>query len=169
MLTQPSLLPPVVNLIFSMGIERSWRTIHSYPLHIDALKKAYWGPMQLKETAYYSVAMLATLEQCRGQGLASRYIRYVQGLAKGEGVPVWLETSTGHARELYIRLGFKEVGLRRCGVGLVGNEGWRVRKGRSEVPEQDGHGKAKEVDVEAIGARLWGMVWWPEGVQEVRA
>lgn len=140
----------------SLGLSALWRGVATYPGQLDTFKKNYFLPERLKKHDFYYVAALATLESRRGQGLASKFIRWLQVKAAEDKKPIWLETSTAHAKAMYERCGFQTVDEVTLGAGQLDQEGLSVKKGR----EGEGH--------EATGVKLWAMVWWPSGVKEER-
>ena len=113
-----------------------------YPALLKRMKKSTFTPAQLKSIDFYYVFFLGTLETARGQGLASAWMRRCQEQARKEGKPIWLESSTENSRDLYAWLGWEEVVVEVVGKGQVDREG---------KPKKGGE-----------GARLWGMVWWPD-------
>lgn len=108
------------------------------------------GKDRVKNARYFYIAMLGTMEEARGKGLASAFVRLVKEQARKAGEPVWLETSTDNAKRMYERCGFREVDMARLGVGDVNEDGWSTAKGR------EGEG------TEPKGVRCWAMAWWPE-------
>lgn len=49
--------------------------------------------------------------------------------AKAENLPVWLESTNAHAKDVYEHFGFKVVGEKRIGEGIVGSDGWAKEGG----------------------------------------
>ncbi len=49
--------------------------------------------------------------------------------AREEGLPVWLEATNEHARDVYAHLGFSVVEEFRIGKGDVNSEGWLQEDG----------------------------------------
>jgi len=86
---------------------------------------------------------IGTLEEGRGKGLCSSIFREWQERAKKANVPIWLEATTEHSREIYKNLGFEVVESFLLGKGTADKNG---------LPEVGGE-----------GVTLWGMVWWPNG------
>ena len=99
---------------------------------------------------YYYVFFIGTRQDCRGRGLASALMRHYQGLATKANLPVWLEATTAKSRDIYLKLGFEVVEEIVLGKGKVGSDGL-LTKGD-----------------EAVGVRVWGMVWRPEGYERER-
>ena len=58
--------------------------------------------------------------------------------AKAKNVPVWLESTNAHAKEVYKFFGFRVVGETRIGKGFVGSDGWAKEGGE--------------------GVQTWGMI-----------
>ena len=100
-----------------------------------------------RKEKYFYIFFVGTREDCRGRGLASSLIRHYQKIATEANVPVWLEATTAKSRDIYLKLGFEVVEEIVLGKGRVGGDGLVV-KGKGE---------------EAMGVRVWGMVWRPEG------
>lgn len=151
-----SMFSTFVYLARSLRPALLWRGVVTYPGQLDTFKKNYFLPDRLKKHDFYYVAALATLESRRGQGLASKFIKWLQVKATEDKKPIWLETSTAHAKVMYERCGFWVVDEVTLGAGEVDNEGLSVKKGR----EGEGH--------EATGVKLWALIWWPPGVKEER-
>jgi len=86
---------------------------------------------------------VGTREDSQGQGLASDLIRHHQNLVREGGLPIWLEATTPHSRDVYARLGFQIIDEIVLGKGNASADG-RACKGGGGVP-------------------LWGMIWRPEG------
>lgn len=95
-----------------------------------------------KGEKYHYVFFIGTREDARGQGLASELIRYHQKVLHSSGLPIWLEATTSHSRDIYARLGFQVVDEIVLGKGRAGPDG-RTSKGGTGVP-------------------IWGMIWRPE-------
>lgn len=49
--------------------------------------------------------------------------------AREENLPVWLEATNSHARDVYKYFGFKVVEEVRIGLGIVNEEGWAQEGG----------------------------------------
>ncbi|ETN36383.1 uncharacterized protein HMPREF1541_08660 [Cyphellophora europaea CBS 101466] len=148
-----SVLGTALWIVVRVGPRMLWRGA-AYDAALRRLRKRYFKAERLRRRDFFYVAVLATLEGRRGEGLGSAWIRWLQARAAEVGRPVWLETSTEGARRMYERCGFRCVGCERMGVGWVDEEGWWVEDERARR--------------EAKGVALWGMVWWPEGVEEER-
>lgn len=102
---------------------------------------------------YFYIDYLGTHPSARNQGHASTFMRYAQDVARKEGKPIYLQSSTAENRRLYESFGFVVVGERRLGVGEVGVDG----RGFSGEVEGDGKETGKRE-----GAVWWAMTWSPE-------
>lgn len=91
-------------------------------------------------TRYHYLFFIATDPSARGQGLASK-LMIKQQQATQDGLPIWLEATTKHSRDIYERLGFKEVQEMKLGKGTH-SAGGAFEKG-------------------GPGVRLWAMFWSP--------
>ena len=92
-----------------------------------------------KITRYHYLFFIATDPEARGQGLASKIVaRYQQ---QGGGLPLWLEATTKHSRDIYERLGFEEVQEMKVGEGTHAASG-AFQKG-------------------GPGISIWAMIWRP--------
>jgi hypothetical protein len=58
--------------------------------------------------------------------------------AREQNVPLWLEATNEHARDVYTYFGFQVAGEARIGQGIVNAEGWAQENGE--------------------GIPLWGMI-----------
>ncbi|RMZ89835.1 hypothetical protein DV736_g2939, partial [Chaetothyriales sp. CBS 134916] len=139
-------LPRIARLFFRCGPSISWRLVVTFPSRLAAMKARAFTPQQLKQLDFYYVFFLGTRPEAQGQGLGSAWLRACQTEAARAGKPIWLESSTERSRDLYARLGWRVVVEEVFGKGLVDTEGRPVEGGNGE------------------GTRLWGMVWWPEGM-----
>ena len=64
-------------------------------------------------------------------------------MAARDGLPIWLEASTGNSRRVYERCGFETVGEIVLGKGTHGIDGaWQTG---------------------GPGVVVFPMMWWPEG------
>ena len=132
----------VLWLLWSAGLKCSWRILFEYPNLLKKLKASTFSKQQIKSIDYYYVFFLGTLESARGQGLASAWLRRCQETAWKDEKAIWLESSTEHSRDLYLRLGWEIKDVVAVGKGMVDKEGKLAEGGE--------------------GARLWGMVWRPD-------
>ncbi|KAF2638799.1 hypothetical protein P280DRAFT_403766 [Massarina eburnea CBS 473.64] len=57
-------------------------------------------------------------------GAISAIFEPVLSDAKAKNLPIWLESTNVHAKEVYEHFGFKVIGDVRIGKGLVGSDGW---------------------------------------------
>ncbi|RMZ80269.1 hypothetical protein DV738_g2868, partial [Chaetothyriales sp. CBS 135597] len=136
----------IARLLFHCGFAVSWRIVASFPAQVKEMKSAVFTPQQVAELDFYYVFFLGTRPEAQGQGLASAWLRQCQAEAARAGKPIWLESSTVRSRDLYAHLGWRVVAEQVFGKGLVDAQGRPVEGGRGE------------------GATLWGMIWWPEGL-----
>lgn len=60
-------------------------------------------------------------------------------------LPVWLEATTEHSRDLYLSLGFEVVEDITIGQGKAAADG--------------------TLEANGPGVTLWAMVWWPKPLQ----
>ncbi|RMZ78963.1 hypothetical protein DV737_g3708, partial [Chaetothyriales sp. CBS 132003] len=139
-------LPRIARLLFRLGPAVSWRLVVSLPLRFTAMKARAFTPQQLKQLDFYYVFFLGTRPEAQGQGLGSAWLRACQAEAARAGKPIWLESSTEKSRDLYLRLGWRVVDEEVFGKGLFDAKGGSVEGGNGE------------------GTKMWGMVWWPEGM-----
>lgn len=68
-------------------------------------------------------------------------IKNFQATAAAEKLPLWLEATTAHSRNLYAKLGFEVVEEMFVGKGFCSPDGLPLAGG--------------------AGVSIWGMVWWP--------
>lgn len=113
-----------------------------YQGQCDKYKKRHLRDSNGKRlTRYHYLFFIATDPDARGQGLASKVIQQRQQQAAKDGLPIWLEASSAHSKDVYARLGFEMVHEMKLGKGTHAASG---------VPEQGGP-----------GASSWQMIWWP--------
>ncbi len=91
---------------------------------------------------YYYIFFLGTASSARGQGLCSKMVRHYQEMAAKEGVPIWLEAATEYCHNLYLKLGFVDMGEIKLGVGKANEQGRACAGGK--------------------GFSIWGMIWRPQ-------
>jgi GNAT superfamily N-acetyltransferase len=96
---------------------------------------------QAEQKEHWYVFIMGTAEDRRRQGLAGTLLEQMQGLARSDGRPLWLEATTAYSRDLYLKHGFTAVGEAGLGKGTVGADG---------LPAKGGD-----------GVTIWGMVWRP--------
>lgn len=118
--------------------------LHDFQASVDVVKKR---ELQKRASVHY-LFFVATLEQYRGLGQASKLMRDWQEQAAAQNTPIWLEATTASSHKLYLKLGFEDVEQLRIGKGKVGTDG---------LPKKDGE-----------GIPLWCMIWTPEGYESVR-
>lgn len=107
----------------------------------NASKRAGLRPGEKK---FHYLFLIATAERARGRGLASQIIRAQQErvIAAGDGLPIWLESTTERSRRVYERCGFTTVRVMELGKGTHGADG-QLQKG-------------------GPGVKIWAMIWRPE-------
>jgi hypothetical protein len=133
----------VLNLIRAAGIRGLLKVLVEYPQLAEKSKKSVFR----ENEAYYYLLIVGTSSQHRGKGLCPSIIREHQVVAQKEGLPIYLEASNEGAAAVYAKCGFEHVK----------GEEKRVGKGKCDACGE----KAKGAD--AVGVRIWPMVWWPEG------
>ena len=115
-----------------------------YQAQSDATKAAHLlTPTGRQIKQYHYLFFIATDFPSRGRGLASKLVSRWQEQASKDGLPIWLEATTEHSRDVYVRLGFEVVREMRVGKGTHGASG-----GMEEGGE---------------GVGIWAMIWWPAG------
>lgn len=95
---------------------------------------------------YYYLFGLGTQARARGQGLASKVLRQWQDKAGAENLPIWLEATTAHSREIYARCGFQMVEEIVLG---------KRTHAASGVKEKGGP-----------GVKLYAMLWEPKAAEK---
>lgn len=108
----------------------------------DASKKRGLRDSKGKPIArYHYLFFIATDFQARGQGLAFKVVARYQQKATMDGLPLWLEATTKHSRDIYERLGFDEVQEMRLGQGT--------------------HAASGAIEKGGPGVSIWAMIWFP--------
>jgi ribosomal protein S18 acetylase RimI-like enzyme len=128
----------ILSVLGNFGFTGCWRMLGEYEPATKRVRKTALGS-QGKQ--FYYLFFIATREDARGKGLSSALIERVQGRAREERLPVWLEATTTYSRGIYARLGFETVGTVVLGKGSTGADGM----------EQEG----------GVGVPIYCMVWWP--------
>lgn len=118
--------------------------------YVEPVARAKASVFPSKQTPYYYLSHIGTLDTARGQGLAPALIRSLQERAQGEGLPIWLESSSQGSRKVYLRCGFVDV-------EVEGRVGIKMGVGRCDERGEVATGE------EAKGVEIYPMVWWPEG------
>ena len=90
---------------------------------------------------YHYLFFLATDPKARGKGLASEVVARFQQKATADGLPIWLEATTKHSRDVYKRLGFEELHEMKLGKGT--------------------HAASGVVEKGGAGVSTFAMIWWP--------
>ncbi|KIX95940.1 uncharacterized protein Z520_08195 [Fonsecaea multimorphosa CBS 102226] len=91
-----------------------------YRRKFDALKKKYMG----ERTYWYLNLIARSPARLEKAGAVRNLVDPFLKKAREQNVPVWLEATNQHAREVYTHLGFKTVEYVRIGEGIVNAEGW---------------------------------------------
>ena len=113
-----------------------------YQRQADACKRKHLVDSSGKPLRrYHYLFFIATDFPARGKGLASQVVAKYQSQAAIDGLPIWLEASSEHSRNIYARLGFKVLQTLCFGKGTHGTDGLYQRGGP--------------------GVTIWAMCWWP--------
>ena len=96
---------------------------------------------------YHYLFFIGTDPNTRGQGLATKMIHKYQ--QQSEGMPIWLEATTKHSRDIYERTGFREVQKMEVGVGT--------------------HAASGAFEKGGPGVCIWAMIWFPSNYGSVDA
>ena len=137
-----------IQCLLRLGIGGCKRMLLDFQKQSDACKrKGLVDPVTKKPIArYHYLFFIATDFHARGQGLATKVVARYQEKATKDDLPVWLEATTPHSRDIYGRQGFQIVQEMRLGKGTHAESG-RKEKGGNGVP-------------------LWAMIWRPGGARE---
>ncbi|KKK20505.1 hypothetical protein ARAM_001103 [Aspergillus rambellii] len=129
------------SVLFRIGISGVLRMMADYSNPAKAAKKK-----GLKgHTRYYYLFAIGTEYEHRGKGLARAIIKQYKERAQADQVPLWLEATNQHSRDIYASEGFDEIEKVTIGIGKAAADG-TVQKGGS-------------------GVSFWPMVWWPESLK----
>lgn len=139
-----TLLPAgLIGCLFKVGIGGLKRMLWDFEHQLEACKRKGLvdsdGNVVKK---YHYLFFIATDEAARGKGLASKLVAQYQEKAAAENVPIWIEATTAHSRDVYARQGFRVVQDMCLGKGTHAASG---------VMEKGGPGVV-----------LYTMIWWPE-------
>ncbi|CAK3849354.1 Acyl- N-acyltransferase [Lecanosticta acicola] len=118
------------------------RMLWDFQAQSDKMKKKHLQGIK----DYWYLFFIATEEEARGQGLATRIIARYQNFAAKDGLPIWLEATTAHSRDIYLRCGFKQLDQLVMGKGTHASTGKQERGGS--------------------GVKLWPMIWKPESISK---
>ncbi|EME80326.1 uncharacterized protein MYCFIDRAFT_198585 [Pseudocercospora fijiensis CIRAD86] len=130
--------------ILRLGFGGAKRMLRDFSAQVEKVKKKWKKESGIRE--FWYLFFVGTRKADRGKGLASEMIRRWQRREEvGGNFPIWLEATTERSRDLYKRLGFRELEVLVMGKGTHGRDG-AVEKGGE-------------------GVRLWAMVWMPEKTQ----
>ncbi|ORY07411.1 hypothetical protein BCR34DRAFT_631275 [Clohesyomyces aquaticus] len=154
-----SLIPQgLPKLLYKCGPRHFHRILFEYGAVADSAKRIKFPlKSQAKKEGYFYVLIIGTEESCRGRGLAGELMKRVLRDAEKAGKPVWLEATSLMSMELYERLGFRVVGKAGEAGSLV------LGKGKCDASGENAKGE------EAVGVKIWPMVWIPEGCGEGEA
>ncbi|EXJ80278.1 hypothetical protein A1O1_08420 [Capronia coronata CBS 617.96] len=83
------------------------------------IKKKYLG-----DRLYWYLNLIGRAPGRTEKGAIRNLVEPFLRKAKDQNLPVWLEATNEHARDVYIHLGFRVVEEVRIGVGVVNAEGW---------------------------------------------
>lgn len=126
-----------LGVIAKIGLGGLKKVLAEVPSAINEYKTKYLG-----KRPYFYIYFVATLEEGRGKGLASRIIQDVLEVARARRVPVWIEATTEKSKSVYARQGFKSLGTIILGKGTAGADG---------MPKKGGE-----------GVNWYPMLWEPE-------
>ncbi|KAH8646380.1 hypothetical protein BGZ60DRAFT_424488 [Tricladium varicosporioides] len=109
---------------------------------LEALKHICRDKVIPKGQSFYTIFFLGTAKEGRGKGMCSQLLKHYQTIARGQGLPIWMEASNPYCARIYERAGWKHVEPIVVGKGKCGADG---------VLKEGGE-----------GLTIYGMVWWPE-------
>ncbi|KAI3332851.1 hypothetical protein F4824DRAFT_491259 [Ustulina deusta] len=132
-LLQADLIPA----LFTIGLRSFKRALLDYPGAVE-LEKEFTKEEQ--ENHWYIFIMRINVDQ-RRRGLAGAFLEAMQGWARRDKRPIWLEATTTLSRDLYLKDGFTAIGEVVVGRGSVGPDG---------LPKDGGE-----------GVTIWSMCWRP--------
>ena len=124
-----------------------------YHLQSEANKVRVLG----KRPRYYYIHILARAVGDETKGAVSSLLRWGMDRARRDGVPVYLEASNPHSRDVYTHFGFRVCGEVVIGKGEVDEKGLWVDEGKNAA---DVERKSERRD--APGVCCWCMIWEPE-------
>ncbi|KXT08564.1 hypothetical protein AC579_8308 [Pseudocercospora musae] len=122
--------------ILKLGLSGAKRMLIDFSAQVDRVKKKWKKKLGMRR--FWYLFFVGTRREERGKGLASEMIRRWQQ----RKMPIWLEATSEGSRDLYRRLGFRELEVLVMGKGT--------------------HGKDGTVEKSGEGVRMWAMVWMPE-------
>ncbi|KAL7009393.1 hypothetical protein EMMF5_001024 [Cystobasidiomycetes sp. EMM_F5] len=115
-----TLLPAgMLGVLYNIGLKACYRMLYEYGPQADKFKSEALG----KRKDYYYLWFIATRPEKQGQHMCAQLIRKQQTLATQQGLPIWLESTTHHSRDIYAHLGFRVVGSFRLGIGHTASNG----------------------------------------------
>ncbi|KAL4915670.1 hypothetical protein BDW62DRAFT_212524 [Aspergillus aurantiobrunneus] len=116
------------------------RMLGDYNRPVKAAKMKALGDLE-----HYYIFAVGTEYDFQGKGLAKALMRSCQYTAWRAELPIWLEATTPHSRDVYISLGFEQVAEITIGKGKAASDGTVQREGP--------------------GVTIWAMAWWPRILQ----
>ncbi|KAH0836125.1 hypothetical protein AYO21_02765 [Fonsecaea monophora] len=90
-----------------------------YRRKYDALKAKHLG-----DRPHWYLNLIARSPERLEKGAIRNLVDPFLKKAREQNLPVWLEATNQHARDVYTHLGFRTVELVRIGEGVVDAEGW---------------------------------------------
>ncbi|KAL4926147.1 uncharacterized protein BDV17DRAFT_270158 [Aspergillus undulatus] len=128
--------------LWRIGISGCIRMLGDYSRPVNTAKTRVLGDQH-----HYYIFAIGTEGEHQGKGLARAIIESYQYIAWSIEVPIWLEATTPHSRDLYLSLGFEQVEEITIGEGKAATDGTMYKEG--------------------AGVTLWAMVWWPNPRREM--
>ena len=126
-----------LKVLKAVGVSGIKKMMVELPGYTDKYKADAMGKQR-----YYYVFFIATMEEGRGKGLATKILNEVTQKAQAEGVPVWLEASSEKSKRIYERAGFETLGTIVLGKGEAAADG---------SPKKGGE-----------GVKIFPMIWRPK-------
>ncbi|KAK5228328.1 hypothetical protein LTR47_000346 [Exophiala xenobiotica] len=102
--------------------------VDEYTTTVDHLKEKYLGEDRL----HWTLHLIGRAPDRPDKGAVRALVSPFLDRARAEKVPVWLEATNEHARDVYAHLGFTVVEEFRIGKGVVNSEGWVQENGEGE-------------------------------------
>ncbi|KAH3939232.1 hypothetical protein HBI25_207520 [Parastagonospora nodorum] len=135
-----------LKLVWRAGLSFFKKILVEYPSNAEQVKKSVF----LENEPYYYLLIIGTGTQHRGKGLAAAIIKEHQVIAQKKGLPMYLEASNKGAARVYEKCGFEHVSVAPEKEFVVG-------KGECDANGERATGN------QAVGVRMYPMVWWPQG------
>ena len=105
------------------------------------VRRKFLGDDVVDKVEYWHLSRIARAKGRKEEGVVSALIVPFLERAKAERVPVWLESVSENAKDMYIHFGFEVVEVITTGRGRLNEEGEEVEGGE--------------------GKSTWAMVKWP--------